>query len=193
MSDAKSEPKQIVIDEHAGTDLPKRLVKYIEKSAFDAQAAELDKSKLLNAFYLDGLEKAQSELANLKAEVSGLRNILKTADSSRIRFEHNTAEIIEKLEAERDRLKEFNKDRNFLYELAESRKREISTLQSKCEIYEAALKFYADRDNWSLATAQSCSAMIGGDDHIAIAENKFVGGQIARQALQDASKIGSGE
>lgn len=97
MGDAKSEP--FVLQYHSRTSGKNyRQVLDILRRVISENKLEIKVTECAWSEY----EALQSELANLKAEVSGLRNILKTADSSRIRFEHNTAEIIEKLRAERD-------------------------------------------------------------------------------------------
>ncbi len=55
------------------------------------------------------------------------------------------------------------------------------------------IEFYADRDNWTKSTAQTCSTMIGPDDHDTLPNDKtfkaFNAGRIAREFL---SKIKNG-
>lgn len=62
---------------------------------------------------------------------------------------------------------------------------DYDTLKQERDEYKAALKFYADREHWTNASATNCAAMIGPDDHDAILTNKFSfnGGRIAREAL----------
>ena len=118
MSDAKAEPRVYNYFELLPEQDRFRGVEFVKKNDFD-------RANLLNVFYLEGLEKAQSELANLKAELEVLRADYGTCS------------------AERDTLKAELEMRNTHYENLGSdyilKKRLVEKLRAERDLYLKAL------------------------------------------------------
>lgn len=63
---------------------------------------------------------------------------------------------------------------------------EVIKLEAENAKLREALAFYADEDSWSPSTENVCPAMIQGEDISSYSLNskRFVGGQVAREALR---------
>ena len=95
MSDAKAEPRVYNYFELLPEQDRFRGVEFVKKNDFD-------RANLLNVFYLEGLEKAQSELANLKAELEAAKARVNRVADLWTEDVHMLRAEVEKLRVERD-------------------------------------------------------------------------------------------